>query len=35
MPLRGAASSGSLWMTGYFATLLPMWANQIVVVFSR
>jgi len=23
------------WMTGYFATLLPIWANQIVVVFSR
>ena len=20
---------------GYFATLLPLWANQIVVVFSR
>jgi hypothetical protein len=26
---------GLMWMTGYFATLLPMWANQIVVVFSR
>jgi hypothetical protein len=26
---------GLLWMTGYFATLLPMWANQIVVAFSR
>jgi len=26
---------GLTWMTGYFATLLPMWANQIVVVFSR
>jgi hypothetical protein len=26
---------GLLWMTGYFATLLPLWANQIVVVFSR
>ena len=26
---------GLLWMAGYFATLLPMWANQIVVVFSR
>jgi len=24
-----------LWMIGYFATLLPMWANQIVTVFSR
>ena len=26
---------GLTWMTGYFATLLPMWANEIVVVFSR
>ena len=26
---------GLTWITGYFATLLPMWANQIVVVFSR
>jgi hypothetical protein len=26
---------GLLWMAGYFATLLPMWANEIVVVFSR
>jgi hypothetical protein len=26
---------GLTWMTGYFATLLPMWANHIVVVFSR
>lgn len=26
---------GLLWVTGYFATLLPMWAHQIVVVFSR
>jgi hypothetical protein len=26
---------GLLWMAGYFATLLPMWANQIVAVFSR
>jgi hypothetical protein len=26
---------GLTWMTGYFATLLPMWANQIVAVFSR
>jgi hypothetical protein len=26
---------GLTWMTGYFATLFPMWANQIVVVFSR
>ena len=24
-----------LWMTGYFATLLPLWASQIVAVFSR
>ena len=23
------------WMAGYFATLLPIWANQIVAVFSR
>jgi len=26
---------GLTWMVGYFATLLPLWANQIVVVFSR
>ena len=26
---------GLTWMAGYFAVLLPMWANQIVVVFSR
>jgi hypothetical protein len=26
---------GLAWMTGYFATLLPMWANQIVLVLSR
>jgi hypothetical protein len=26
---------GLLWMTGYFATLLPIWADQIVRVFSR
>ncbi len=26
---------GLTWMTGYFATLLPLWANQIVLVFSR
>lgn len=26
---------GLLWMTAYFATLLPMWANQIVAEFSR
>jgi hypothetical protein len=26
---------GLSWMTGYFATLLPIWANQIVAVFSR
>ena len=25
---------GLLWMTGYFATLLPMWANRIVRAFS-
>jgi hypothetical protein len=24
-----------LWMAGYFATLLPLWAHRIVVVFSR
>jgi hypothetical protein len=24
-----------LWMAGYFATLLPLWAHQIVAVFSR
>jgi hypothetical protein len=26
---------GILWMTGYFATLLPLWAHRIVVVFGR
>jgi hypothetical protein len=26
---------GLLWMAGYFATLLPMWAHRIVVVFSH
>ena len=26
---------GLLWMTGYFATLLPLWANQIVVLFAK
>ena len=26
---------GLTWMAGYFATLLPLWANQIVAVFSR
>src|SRR5262245_26568624 len=26
---------GLTWMAGYFATLLPMWANQIVAVFAR
>ena len=26
---------GLTWMTGYFATLLPMWAHRIVVVFSQ
>ena len=24
-----------LWMAGYFATLLPLWAHTIVAVFSR
>jgi len=24
-----------LWMVGCFATLLPLWANQVVRVFSR
>jgi len=26
---------GLSWMIGYWATLIPMWVNQIVVVFSR
>jgi hypothetical protein len=26
---------GLAWMTGYWATLIPIWVNQIVVVFSR
>jgi hypothetical protein len=26
---------GLTWMIGYWATLIPMWVNQIVVVFSR
>jgi hypothetical protein len=26
---------GLVWMTGYFATLFPIWSNQIVAVFSR
>jgi hypothetical protein len=26
---------GLTWMIGYWATLLPLWVNQIVVVFSR
>jgi hypothetical protein len=26
---------GLTWMAGYFATLLPIWASQIVTVFSR
>jgi hypothetical protein len=26
---------GVLWMAGYFATLLPLWAHHIVAVFSR
>jgi len=25
---------GLSWMTGYWATLIPMWVNQVVVVFS-
>jgi hypothetical protein len=26
---------GLLWMLGYFATLLPIWAHRIVLVFSQ
>ena len=26
---------GLTWMAGYWATLIPMWVNQVVVVFSR
>jgi len=26
---------GLTWMLGYWATLIPLWVNQIVVVFSR
>jgi len=26
---------GLTWMTGYWATLIPMWVHQVVVVFSR
>ena len=26
---------GLTWMTGYWATLIPMWVNQVLVVFSR
>jgi len=26
---------GLTWMTGYWATLIPVWVNQVVVVFSR
>jgi len=26
---------GLTWMTGYWATLIPMWVNQVVLVFSR
>jgi hypothetical protein len=26
---------GLTWMTGYFATLLPLWADRIVAVLSR
>jgi hypothetical protein len=26
---------GLTWMTSYWATLIPMWANQVVLVFSR
>ncbi len=28
-------SVGLLWMAGYFATLLPMWAHRIVMALSR
>jgi hypothetical protein len=38
-PRRDAASWGGLigltWMMGYWATLLPLWVNEVVVVFSR
>jgi hypothetical protein len=38
-PTTDAAAWGGvvvlLWMAGYFATLLPLWAHQIVAVFSR
>ncbi len=38
-PTTDAATWGGLvvllWMAGYFATLLPLWASQIVSVFSR
>jgi hypothetical protein len=38
-PTTDASAWGGLvvltWMAGYFATLLPLWAHQIVVVFSR
>src|SRR5262245_51477395 len=30
----GGSAVGLTWMAGYFATLLPMWANQIIAVFS-
>lgn len=37
-PAIGAAAWGGIiglsWMTGYWATLIPMWVNQIVVTFS-
>lgn len=26
---------GLIWMTGYWATLIPLWVNQIVITFSR
>ena len=26
---------GLTWMTGYWATLIPMWVNQVLVVYSR
>ena len=26
---------GLTWMAGYWATLIPMWVNQVVVAFSR
>jgi hypothetical protein len=38
-PTTDAAAWGGLvvllWMAGYFATLLPLWAHRIVVAFAR